>query len=147
MTRFNMYDVSLLYHEYKPDNIVRVTVVIEDGADKNKVIELLCEKMKDEPSFDLHNTKLSENTFTLDIKYSLVDSLKEIEGVKEVTLTKRVNLHENEGASIGSESVEREEVKIQKEGSFFSDFGTQTVIMGVAVVLVVALIVKKVHKK
>lgn len=145
MPKFSVNKLSFISNAYNPDDIVRVTVVIEDGADKDEVIRLLSEKMKNEPSFELHDTKLSKNTFTLNIKYSLVDSLKEIEGVQEVSLTRKADLHESEESSV-TPSVDQKELEVQDKSSFFSNIGLEAAV-GIAAVLVLALVVKRFYKK
>lgn len=94
---------------YGPNDIVRVTIVIDDNSDRENVINELKEFMKDESSFHIHNPKLNNYTFTIELKYSLVDSLNEVKGIKTFELTQQVGLHQNNTGS--EETIQQELIK------------------------------------
>lgn len=97
---------------YQPDDIVRVTIVVEEDVDKNQIIENLKEIMKKEESFQVHAPNLSNTTFTIQIRYDKVEELNKIEGIKSATVTKKVELHTD---SSNSEQTISQEIENPKQ--------------------------------
>ncbi|MGN1343630.1 MAG: hypothetical protein ACI4U3_03570 [Traorella sp.] len=71
-----------------PDEIVRVTIMIQEGYDKEDVIQRVSQAMENK-DFELHNTKISDQMFTANVAYCLVDEIKNIEGVASVKISKQ----------------------------------------------------------
>lgn len=130
----------LKQNNYSQNDIVRVTVVIKDDAKKDEVIKELKEQMKDEESFQIHNSNLDEHTFTIQLKYSLLDALKDVQGIKTYKATQIVELHENEGSTLQQEQV-------KPENSQFSGVSEITMIGFVGLCVLIGLVFKKVVSK
>ena len=77
------------------DKNVRIHVVIEDDADKQKVIDAVCLAMEHDASFKIRYTKLGNHVFTADIAYEKIDLIKKVTGVKRVDIAKKAILHMN----------------------------------------------------
>ncbi len=130
-------------NDYSPDEIVRVTIVVKENANKQQVIENLCEIMKNEASFELHNPKLSENVFTVNVKYSLIETIKTVDGVKDVAVSESVGFHDDSSY----EENHVNEIVVQQDKGFFYEHKNEVIVLGAVIVIALVFLGKKALRK
>lgn len=130
MTDFLVYVKS----QYNANDVVRVTVVVEEGYSKQDVIDAVCEMMKDEPTFKLHNAKVAEDVFSVNVKASAVNMIEDVDGVKLVEITKKVDLTSNNELTLELE---------KKEEAVTNDYTSFYFLGGIVFVAVLFLMIKK----
>ena len=133
MTDFLVYVKS----QYNANDVVRVTVVVEEGYSKQDVIDAVCEMMKDEPTFKLHNAKVAEDVFSVNVKASAVNMIEDVDGVKLVEITKKVDLTSNNELTLELE---------KKEETVTNDYTSFYFLGGIVFVAVLFLGIKKLKK-
>ena len=130
MTDFLVYVKS----QYNANDVVRVTVVVEEGYSKQDVIDAVCEMMKDEPTFKLHNAKVAEDVFSVNVKASAVNMIEDVDGVKLVEITKKVDLTNDNELTLELE---------KKEETVTNDYTSFYFLGGIVFVAVLFLMIKK----
>lgn len=123
--------------QYGPMDVVRVTVVIEDGYNKQDVIDAVCEALKNEPSFEVHNAKVAEDVFSVNVKAAAVELIEDVDGVKVAEISKKVEMTV-EGPSNTIE-LEKKEDTVTNNTPFY-------VLGGIVFVAVLFLGIKKFRK-
>lgn len=135
MNNFFVYVKS----QYNPTDTVRVTVVVEEGYNKQDVIDAVSELLKNEPTFEMHNEKVAEDVFSVNVKASFVELINEVEGVKVAEATKKVDLTDKNESNL---TIELE----KKEETVTNDYTSYYVLGGIVFVAVLFLGIKKFFK-
>ena len=121
-------------NQYNPTDIVRVTVTIKEGANKEEVIQTVSKEMEG-LSFELHNTVIYDKGFTANVQYSLIEKLENIKGVECVKISKK--------AELTSPSINQTvEIQPQEEPIDTTPF----IVGGLGIIILGALILKKIKK-
>lgn len=132
MSAFQVYIKS----QYNLTDTVRVTIVVDEGYNREDVIDAVCELMKDEPTFEVHNFKVAEDVFSVNVKASAVELIENVEGVKTVEITKTVNLTNDNQSELTLELEKNEETVTNDYASFY-------IVGGIVFVAVLILGMKK----
>lgn len=69
---------------YRAGDFVRVSVLLEEGEDKETVIQRISDEVFPDSEWNVHNSRLAENMFTADIPYGKMSQVQAVAGVQEV---------------------------------------------------------------
>ena len=123
-----------------PDEIVRVTIMIQEGYDKEDVIDRVCQAMENK-TFELHNTKISDQMFTANVAYCLVDEIESIEGVASVKISKQAETTSTPSKENTHQTTN--EIQPQEENNLVPVYAAG----GILVALLLLLVFRKLKKK
>ena len=109
------------------NEVVRVTVLVDETAKKEEVIKQIEKLMKKDENFQIHQRNLNPHTFSVNI------SLKKIHGVKEICITKAVSTHSSKNKQISLEKDKQMILKQNDEWHIAKVYDTVTVCMVIVV--------------
>ena len=135
MNNFFVYVKS----QYNSNDTVRVTVVIEEGYNKQDVIDAVCELFKNESSFELHNAKVAEDVFSVNVKASYIELINDVDGVKVAEISGKVDLTDENQSDLTLELEKKDETVTEDYTSYY-------VLGGIVFVAVLFLGIKKLFK-
>ncbi len=153
--------------EKNTEKVVRVSIQIEAGSDKEDVIERISKEALDGTELDIQNKDIAQDMFTANLLENKIEAVQAVSGVKSVTLVEADQLTEETEQSVDLEETEEETQQqvdqeriskevpkgqntqvIQKEKENNIEISKDSIIGLIVVVLVLVLLVgRKLHKR
>ena len=115
------------------NEVVRVTVLVDETAKKEEVIKQIEKLMKKDENFQIHQRNLNPHTFSVNISHKNIQELKKIHGVKEICITKAVSTHSSKNKQISLEKDKQMILKQNDEWHIAKVYDTVTVCMVIVV--------------